>query len=118
MANCLQCGKILIGRADKKYCDADCRSTYNNQLNRSQNNLVRQINRILGRNRRILKSLNPTGKTRVHRKTLLKAKFDFNYFTNIYKTQKGHIYYFCYDQGYILLENDYCALVERQDYVQ
>lgn len=118
MGMCLHCGQPLMGRSDKKFCNADCRSTYNNNLNRQANNLIRKVNRVLYRNRRILKKLNPTGKTTLHKNILLQEKFDFNYYTNIFRTQKGHIYYFCYDQGYLLLENDYLTLVERQDYVQ
>lgn len=115
--NCQYCDKPLVGRADKKFCDSDCRSSYYNELNRTANNFVRKINRRLSKNRRILKKLNPEGKTTVHRNQLVRQKFDFNYFTNIYKTKAGKIYYFCYDQGYLPLENDYFALVERQEYV-
>ena len=40
--------------------------------------------------------------------------FDFNYFTSIYTTKSGTIYYFIYDQGYLPLENQYYALVKRE----
>lgn len=114
---CLYCDKPLMGRVDKKFCDADCRSSYYNALNRSTNNFVRKINRRLSKNRRILKSLNPDGKVTLHRNQLIKMKFDFDYYTNVYKTKAGKIYYFCYDQGYLPLDNGYYALVERQEYV-
>ena len=51
---CLQCGKTLRGRADKKFCDDYCRNNYNNQLKANTNNYVRNINNALGKNRRIL----------------------------------------------------------------
>src|SRR5690554_4460190 len=72
---CTYCGKPLMGRADKKFCDSDCRSSYYNELNRHTNNLMRQVNRTLSKNRRILKGLNPDGKATVHRSELLKKKF-------------------------------------------
>jgi len=115
---CTYCGKPLMGRADKKFCDSDCRSSYYNALNRNTNNMMRKVNRTLSKNRRILKSLNPEGKATVHRNQLVKKKFDFNYHTNVYKTKAGKVYYFCYDQGYLPLDNGYFALVERQEYVQ
>ena len=55
-ATCLNCEKTLKGRTDKKFCDDYCRNSYNNQLKASKNNLVRNINNALGKNRRILES--------------------------------------------------------------
>jgi hypothetical protein len=34
-------------------------------------------------------------------------------FTNILKTKTGNTYYFLYDQGYMLLDNDFYILVKR-----
>ena len=44
--------------------------------------------------------------------------FKFSYFTNIYETQAGKKYYFCYDQGYLELDNDWYALVVKKEYVE
>jgi hypothetical protein len=88
-----------------------CRNAYNNKLNSDNSNLVRNINSVLRKNRRILEELNRDGKTKVHRKKLLDHGFDFNYFTSIYKTQKGAIYNFCYEQGYLPMDNDFYFLV-------
>ena len=44
--------------------------------------------------------------------------FNFHYFTNIYTTQKGNTYFFCYDQGYTRTESDQYMLVHKQDYVK
>lgn len=48
---------------------------------------------------------------------LIELGLNFDYFTNIYKTKAGKTYFFCYDQGYIELEDEYYALVVKQDYV-
>lgn len=48
---------------------------------------------------------------------LIDAGLNFHYFTNVYRTQNGKVYYFCYDQGYVELENDFYALVVKEDYV-
>ncbi|CAN5230462.1 hypothetical protein BH09BAC6_BH09BAC6_14880 [soil metagenome] len=113
--NCLDCGSVLHGRADKKFCNDLCRNNYNNQLNSSSYNLVRNINNILKRNRRILEELNPSGKTKTTRKKLAAKGFDFEYHTRTYQTQNGKIYYFCYEYGYLPLEGDEVLLVKRED---
>ena len=76
---------------------------------------MRKINRILKNNHRILKELNPEGKTTIFKNTLEKQGFNFNYFTHIYTTQKGRNYFFCYDQGYTELGNNKYLLVKKED---
>ncbi len=115
--SCIECKKRIAGRADKKFCSTECRSAHNNRLNSAANNLVRRVNAVLRRNRRILKQLNPSGKTKISQNRLSQEGFNFNYFTNTYTTKAGKTYFFCYDQGYLALGNDQFALVERQEYV-
>jgi hypothetical protein len=103
---CPECGEKLIGRVDKKFCSDQCRNTYNNRLNSDASNTVRNINNILRKNRRILQDLNKqSGKTMVSKDILLTNGFSFTYFTHSYKTQKGSEYRFCYEQGYLFLED-------------
>jgi predicted nucleic acid-binding Zn ribbon protein len=109
---CPECGDEFHGRADKRFCSDQCRNTFNNRSNSDVTNHVRNINRILKKNRRILESLNPDGKAKTHRNKLNELGFNFNYFTNILKTQKGATYYFCYEFGYLPLEKDYFLLVK------
>lgn len=61
--------------------------------------------------------LNPKGKSKVHKEEMLELGFNFSYFTNMYVTKGGKEYHFCYDQGYLLLDNNFYAIVERQAYV-
>jgi predicted nucleic acid-binding Zn ribbon protein len=112
---CLDCGTPLHGRADKKFCNDQCRNNYNNQLNSSSSNLMRNVNNILRRNRRILEELNPTGKTKVPRKKLVSKGYDFDYLTSIYQTQNGKTYHFCYEYGYLPLDNDEVLVVRREE---
>lgn len=115
--HCLECGTPIKGRSDKKFCSDDCRNTYNNRLNSDQHNHMRKVNNILRKNRRILASLNPEGKTKISRNQMLKKGFNFNYFTSIYTTQSGKTYYFCYEQGYLPIDQEMCALVIKKSYV-
>lgn len=114
---CLECESKLTGRKDQKFCCDQCRNTFNNRLNEDANNYVRRINHILRKNRRILAFLNPEGKVTVDGLRLAEEGFNFHYYTNAYKTKKGSVYFFCYDHGYLRLENDQYMLVQKQDYV-
>jgi hypothetical protein len=115
---CKECEQKLVGRKDQKFCSDYCRNAFNNRQNEDVNAYARRINNILRKNRRVLALLNPTGKITVDGITLAEEGFNFHYFTNIYKTQKGAQYYFCYDYGYIKLDNDQYMLVKKQDYVK
>lgn len=115
---CLECGTELRGRSDQKFCSDMCRNSYNNKISSEVNNYVRNINNILRRNRRILLNLNPRGKVKLPLSKLTAAGLDFNYFTNIYTIKSGNTYYFCYEQGYLLLEDDYVTLVIKQEYMK
>ncbi|MGB0850154.1 MAG: hypothetical protein ACPGTP_02810 [Bacteroidia bacterium] len=109
---CLHCDKELLGRADKKFCDKQCRNDYNNTQNSVSNNYIRSVNRIIKKNRNILEELCPKDKSiKVNKKELTKLGFSFEYFTNTYKTKAEKTYYFCYEYGYVELENNYLALV-------
>ena len=115
---CKECNQKLAGRKDQKFCTDYCRNAFNNRENEDSNSYVRRINTILRKNRRILEKLNPTGKITLDGITLSEEGFNFHYFTNIYTTQKGSTYFFCYDQGYLKLENYQYMLVQKQDYVK
>lgn len=113
---CLQCGKTVQGRSDKKFCDDYCRNAFNNAQNADRNNQVRQINAVLLKNRRILESFLRPGEelTKTARIKLAEQGFDFRYFTHQYQNKKGQVYNFCYDLGYLLLEADYILIVHRK----
>lgn len=111
---CLECNDSIVGRVDKKFCNDACRNSYNNKFNKDGKNLIRNVNNRLRKNWRILEHLNPNQKTKTSRTKLIEQGFDFNYFTSIYTTKAGTVYYFIYDQGYLPLEGDFYALVKRE----
>ncbi|MFB2119501.1 hypothetical protein [Parapedobacter sp. 2B3] len=112
---CLDCGELLIGRADKKFCDDNCRANYNNRRNSEESGYLRKVNNILKRNRKILEMLNPRGEGKVKWQTLINEGFNFNYITDMNETNEGAQYRFCYEYGYVLLDTDEVLLVRRQD---
>lgn len=113
MKACLECGGKIVGRIDKKFCSDYCRNAYNNKLNKDSKKLMRNVNNSLRKNYRILEALNPKDKIRISKTKLIARGFNFEYFTSIYTTKSGNVYYFVYDQGYLSLEGDYFALVKR-----
>jgi predicted nucleic acid-binding Zn ribbon protein len=112
---CLECGVKIIGRADKKFCSDQCRVSYNNKLNRDETAYMNNVTNILRKNRRILLELNPSGKAKVNRDKMNEKGFDFTYFTSQYKTKEGAVYNFCYEHGYLALENNWYLLVVKSE---
>lgn len=110
---CLECEKPVFGRTDKKFCSDACRNAFNNRENAATSKFMRRVNNTLTRNRRILIELNPDGKKKTHRDKLLKKGFDFDFHTSTYTTKSGDIYHFCYEQGYLLLDEGFVLLVAR-----
>lgn len=110
---CLECGTPLKGRADKKFCDDQCRSNYNNKVNSDTTAEIRNINNILRKNRRILQSIaSPEGKGKISRTKLVDKGFNFKYFTHTHTTLKGSTYHLCYDYGYLPIENDFIMILK------
>lgn len=108
---CPYCNKIITGRTDKMFCDDRCRNNFYYKVNNEQKTYIRKINNILLKNRGILRSINPSGRTSVPRRYLEELGFDFDCFTSVHKTQKGRLYYLVYDQAYSFDEDERISLV-------
>jgi len=116
---CVQCGTAIVGRADKRFCTNQCRAAYSNKRREADagERFMREINNKLRHNRFVLQRASPEGKTTLRRDVLLQAGFDFKYFTHLYRTKQGNTYYFCYDYGYLLLDDDKVLIVNHQPYM-
>jgi DNA-directed RNA polymerase subunit M/transcription elongation factor TFIIS len=82
MKFCLACNKELIGRTDKKFCDAQCRSTYHNKNRPIHEITIQRTNSSLRKNRTLLAHFSPSGKTTVKKEILLKSGYRFDVFTD------------------------------------
>ena len=111
---CLECGEAFHGRADKKFCSDLCRNAYNNKLNSVSSAHVKKINLILSKNRRIMEELLPEETAKVSQQKLIDKGFNFGYHTSITTTKTGKNYVFCYEFGYLPIENNYFLLVKRK----
>jgi predicted nucleic acid-binding Zn ribbon protein len=114
---CLSCGKPVKGRSDKKFCDDYCRAAYNNELKSPSNNLVRNVNNALSKNRRILEGILPKGEAtaKANKDKLIEKGFQFKYLTHIHHTKNGNTYFYCYEYGYLPLENNWYLIVRKTD---
>ncbi len=111
---CLECGTILKGRSDQKFCSDYCRNTFNNRNNAPKLVLQRQINRINLRNQQILAYiLIIEKKRRVQEIELLKKGFNFQYQTHYKSLKNGKRYIFCYEYGYLRLTGKDLYIVQN-----
>ena len=116
---CLSCGKPLKGRIDKKFCDDYCRNNYNNlqKAKASHSSYVRNINNLLLKNRKILENILPQSEeiAKANRDKLQTLGFNFKYLTHTYVTKTGKTYFYCYDYGYLPLDNDWFLIVRKKE---
>ncbi len=98
--NCPVCDEQIKGRSDKKYCSDQCRSAANNNRKNIQEQQIKVTNKRLRKNRTILKTLCPIGKSTVRKTVLTEMGFDFSVFTSLYMPKSGNLYYLCYDYGF------------------
>ncbi|WP_124640571.1 MULTISPECIES: hypothetical protein [Amniculibacterium] len=113
--NCLECGELIIGRSDKKFCNDSCRNSYNNKLNSDHTNLMRSIHNKLRNNYRILSSINfVDGKHKTTMGKLRTLGFNFEFITHIKTYKNGAEYRFLYDIGYRYLDDDWVLLVKNE----
>ncbi len=112
---CLTCGKPIRGRTDKKFCDAGCKNEHNNRLQREEREAIKSIDRILKHNRRVLKRWLGERATRlVSTSGLLHARFRFDYYTHQFTNHQSDLYMFCYDYGYLALDDGRCLIVKSR----
>lgn len=116
--NCLHCNAPFVGRADKRFCTDQCRASYNNIFRSKEERLIGNVNKVLRKNRRILRAINPTGMSVVRKEVLTGLGFNFNYFTSLYTTKEGNQYLFCYDMGVLQLDKEKVRIVEYQSYMK
>ncbi|MEO6304578.1 MAG: hypothetical protein ABIP51_15570 [Bacteroidia bacterium] len=112
---CPECGEIIKGRVDKKFCSDMCRNAFNNKVNSDTTNYVRNVNNILRKNRRILEeSLPETDKITLPKQKLIDKGFNFKYYTNQLVTKNNHTYIYCYEFGYLPLEQNMILVVKKK----
>ncbi len=114
--NCLECGERIFGRSDKRYCSDICRNAYHNKMYSDRNKIMRNVNNALRRNRQILENLITDMHVPVVNKLVLEELgFKFEYITHAGKHKKGKQYQFCYDLGYVVMEDERVLIVNKAE---
>ena len=118
---CLYCNKELKGRIDKKFCDPQCKSSYQYQQAKEQpERFYNKVENQLKLNRRLLKNFNKAGKATIRAEQLIKEGFNPDFFTHYWKNTKGDVYLFVYEYGFLKRTehniNKY-ILIQWQDYM-
>ncbi len=116
LKNCIACSKVIKGRIDKKFCNDYCRNGYNNQLKSAANNYVRNINNRLSKNRRILENIlgEKDSMIKLKKEYMMQLGFSFNLTTQIHKNKLGAHYFYCYEYGYMPLDNEWCVIIKNE----
>jgi len=118
---CSYCEEPLEGRIDKLFCTPNCKSSYHYQKSlEKEASLYNKIDNQLKLNRRLLKKYNKAGKSTIRKEKLVSDGFNPKYFTHYWKNNKGDVYLFCYEFGFLELKEHgkpKYVLVQWQDYM-
>lgn len=118
---CICCGETIKGRKDKIYCSPKCRSAAQYETRMLHEQFYLQVDRQLKTNRKILKRYNKSGYSTLRKEKLIEEGFNPKYFTHYWKNSKGQVYLFCYDFGFLEIDQNgkkKLLLVEWQDYME
>lgn len=122
MKKCIECGEKIEGRIDKIFCSPYCKSSYHHKKNRGkEQSFYLKIDKQLKLNRQLLNHFNKAGKAVIRKEDLLKAGFNPKYFTHYWKNQKGDVYLFCYEYGFLEKQENgrsKYVLVQWQNYME
>lgn len=96
---CLECGKALYGRSDKKFCSCECKNRYHNLRNKDSRRIRNRIITDLSSNYEILENLLKL-KIRVISVCDAEAMGFKSAIITGYSKEKGHNEYRCFDIKY------------------
>jgi hypothetical protein len=113
---CKICNAQLKGRRDKLFCSTACKNEYHTDLRRKTAKAVREIDKILHRNRSILLEVmgNNTSQKKVDRKILDQKKFNFSYMTGYYLNSRGKTYHLVYDYAWMEFSDGEVLIIKRK----
>ena len=111
---CMECGKPLVGRADKKFCDDQCRTSFHNREYREDLDFLRNVQSILKKNRKILAELYTGNNTKIPFNYLKLTGYNFDFSTHSRTTRTGETYFFCFDYGFSRTGEDACLIIKQE----
>jgi predicted nucleic acid-binding Zn ribbon protein len=117
---CPVCGAVVKGRSDKIFCSRKCKSIKQYEDRQETEAFFLKVSKHLRINRRILRKYNKSGYTVIRRSELIAEGFNPMYFTHYWKNQKGDVYLFVYEYGFLSKKErgkEKYILVTWQDYM-
>jgi predicted nucleic acid-binding Zn ribbon protein len=111
---CKICKKDILGRTDKQYCSAKCKSEYNHRLQKVTKSATAEIDKILHRNRSTLLEIMGKNITqmKIPRVKLDKKKFNYSYITHFHVNNQGKTVQYVYDFSWMIF-SDQEVLIKR-----
>ena len=97
---CLNCGKPISGRADKRFCCSRCKNEWNNSLNGPARHRRNRVLGILDKNYQVLKMVLESGERAPELTSLADAGFRSEYVTEFRRIRRGRDEYRCFDISY------------------
>jgi endogenous inhibitor of DNA gyrase (YacG/DUF329 family) len=118
---CPICNSIVKGRTDKIFCSTKCKSIDQYEKRQESEAFYLKVERQLRTNRKILKRFNKSGFTTVRKTELITEGFNPKFFTHYWKNQKGEVYLFVYEYGFLTSKSngkEKYLLVKWQSYME
>ncbi|MFK7812162.1 MAG: hypothetical protein AB8B59_06685 [Maribacter sp.] len=104
--SCPICNSIVLGRTDKIFCSAKCKSIDQYEKRQQDEKFFLKVDRQLRINRKILKRYNKSGFTTIRASELVGEGFNPDFFTHYWKNKKGDVYLFVYEYGFLRINGD------------
>lgn len=98
-ARCLECGAIMYGRNDRKFCCDSCKNHYHNKEATKLRLNILKVGGKLEKNYSILRGLIKNKISSIEIDKIKEMGYDFDFVTSFRKL-KGHYEYKCYDIRY------------------
>jgi len=114
---CPECGQSFKAtRIDQRYCCRKCLNSHKNRTARLKRKKVVPIDKILHRNREILKEL--MGKVKdgiIAKDELIFRDFNFTYHTHTLQDKKAGVsYFFVYEYGFANMQSGHYKLTKHE----
>lgn len=121
MKKCPICNTEVKGRTDKIFCSLPCKSAFQYEKRVNEEVFYFRVDKQLKINRKILKKYNQGGYTTLRKEKLLQEGFNPRFFTHYWKNAEKQVYLFCYEYGFMELEQKNIKkylLVKWQPYME
>lgn len=113
---CPNCKKEFDGRRNKKFCTVSCKNHYHNEEYRKENQNVNNINKILNKNRIILRNLFKIYRSSSISKEILEGHgFDLKFHTHLFNAPSGARYTMIYEFGFKTTFDEQIQIVELEE---